>query len=478
MSPPRPHHSIRVALPRGDLRAPLSDHLLAAGFIVPGYGEAVRSYRFEVEDRWGVQVRVFADKDIPIQVALGQYDVGIGSRTWIDELLVRYPRDSIVPLRRLDIPAPTLVFVGERGRTLADLASGGVVRVATEFPNLTQRSMTWMRMPNYRLFEVWEQAEAWPPEDAELAVCAPTAAAAADGLSVVGEVHRGGAWLIANKRSLERRDLSEALDPLLTIPCAGSEPGLVTPRPLAGVGPGWSKRTPGRRTFRVAVPDGHQQAGTVASLAAAGIRFEGYEANGRADRYPRSNMAGVTVKVMRPQDMPRAVAIGQFDLAITGRDWLEVFRATYPAAPVVELCNLARSDYRIGAVVAADLPAETIQDAVAYWRRENPLREIRVASEYVGLADQYARSRHLGRYRVIPISGASEGFVPEDADILVEGTETGESMRANRLRMIEVIMKSTNCAIGAAAHPPGRRGELRDELVERLQAAALPDSRR
>jgi ATP phosphoribosyltransferase len=75
---------------------------------------------------------------------------------------------------------------------------------------------------------------------------------------------------------------------------------------------------------------------------------------------------------------------------------------------------------------------------------------------------------------VIPLSGASEGFVPEDAEILIEGTETGTTLRANRLRMIDVIMESTNCAIGHTTRPPGRRGELRDEFIERLTAAGTP----
>ena len=97
---------------------------------------------------------------------------------------------------------------------------------------------------------------------------------------------------------------------------------------------------------------------------------------------------------------------------------------------------------------------------------------IRIASEYAALADQYARDRHLGRYRVIPIAGASEGFVPEDAEILLEGTETGTTLRANRLRMIDVVMESTNCAIGHSEPPTGRRGELRAELVRRLADAA------
>src|SRR5690606_26219588 len=185
-----------------------------------------------------------------------------------------------------------------------------------------------------------------------------------------------------------------------------------------------------------------------------------------------SSLDGVEVKVMRPQDMPRAVALGHFDMAITGRDWLEVHRTAFPAAPVVELCDLARSKYRLGAVVPEDLPAENIREAVAYWRRDDPSRPIRLASEYASLADDYARERHLGRYRVIPISGASEGFVPEDAEILIEGTETGTTLRANRLRMIDVIMESTNCAIGSAERPDGERGTRRDELVVRLSAAA------
>ena len=160
---------------------------------------------------------------------------------------------------------------------------------------------------------------------------------------------------------------------------------------------------------------------------------------------------------MRPQDMPRAIALGQFDLALTGRDWLAAHQASFPASPVVELADLRRSRYDLGAVVSEDVPAETIEDAIAYWRRHDPGRAIRVASEYVALADRYARDRHLGRYRVIPISGASEGFVPEDAEVLIEGSETGTTLRANRLRMIDVIMVSTNCVIGTAVRPAGAR---------------------
>jgi ATP phosphoribosyltransferase len=213
----------------------------------------------------------------------------------------------------------------------------------------------------------------------------------------------------------------------------------------------------------------------VAALAAAGLEFGGYEADGVPRRRPAARLkapVAVEVKVLRPQDMPRAVALGGYDLALTGRDWLAAHRAAFPATPVVELADLRRSRYALGAVVSEEVPAERIGEAVAYWRRDDPGRTIRVASEYAALADEYARERRLGRYRVIPIAGASEGFVPEDAEILIEGSETGATLRANRLRMIDVLMESTNCVIGAAARPAGARGALRDELVARLARGA------
>ena len=95
--------AIRVALPRGELRAPLAERLAAAGFVAEGYGKGSRAYRFEVTGRPLVAVRVFSDADIPIQVALGQYDLGVTSRAWVDELVTRFGHDSIVPLRALDL---------------------------------------------------------------------------------------------------------------------------------------------------------------------------------------------------------------------------------------------------------------------------------------------------------------------------------------------------------------------------------------
>jgi ATP phosphoribosyltransferase len=156
---------------------------------------------------------------------------------------------------------------------------------------------------------------------------------------------------------------------------------------------------------------------------------------------------------------------------MTGRDWLMNFLASYPEAPVEELVDLKRSEYRLGAVVSKDLGAVSIEHAISIWRANNPNKVIRVASEYASLADKYDRTKQLGRYSVIPISGASEGFVPEDAEILIEGTETGASLEANNLMMLDVMIESTNCIIGRTGEYSNVQNQTLRAFVEKFAKA-------
>ncbi len=112
----------------------------------------------------------------------------------------------------------------------------------------------------------------------------------------------------------------------------------------------------------------------------------------------------------------------------------------------MEAVDLGLGRYKVAAVVSEELPATSIDEAVALWQDEGK-KTVRVASEYANIADDCARSHHLPRYRVIPIGGASEGFVPEDAELLIEGTETGATLAANRLKTIEALLESTACVI-------------------------------
>ena len=106
------------------------------------------------------------------------------------------------------------------------------------------------------------------------------------------------------------------------------------------------------------------------------------------------------------------------------------------------------------------------------WRADANI-PIRIASEYANIADHFGRERHLARYSVIPIAGASEGVVPDDAEILIEGIDTGSSVRANKLTVLERFYESTNCLIANKRRPDGPLRDVFDRIVERFRAGAL-----
>lgn len=224
-------------------------------------------------------------------------------------------------------------------------------------------------------------------------------------------------------------------------------------------------------TVWLALPDGHQVGRTVEFLMRTGLTIEGYEVGLTEDR-PKIEMEGVKIKVIRPQDMPLHVANGNFDLAITGQDWLEDHRCAFPASPVKEMLILRIGrPVNIGAIIKNTLrlgrrPVESVANfrTLAQTGRF-PFPFVRVASEYVHLADRYARESHLGRYRVIPTSGKTEAYLPEDADILIENWESGETLKANGLKPIADLMKSWPCVIGNAKSMEHSAKKERMELL-------------
>jgi ATP phosphoribosyltransferase len=62
--------------------------------------------------------------------------------------------------------------------------------------------------------------------------------------------------------------------------------------------------------------------------------------------------------------------------------------------------------------------------------------------------------------------------VPDDAEILIEGIETGSSVRANKLTVLERFFESTNCVIANKQPPEGARRSVYDRLVAQLRAGA------
>jgi ATP phosphoribosyltransferase len=166
------------------------------------------------------------------------------------------------------------------------------------------------------------------------------------------------------------------------------------------------------------------------------------------------------VKILRPQEIPRYVAEGLFDLGITGRDWIEE-----TAADVVSLGQLQYSK-------ASSRPI-TVVLAVA---EESPVRKVsqlgagvRVSTEYPELTRRFLTAH--GVEADIQLSyGATEAKVPDIADAVVEITETGRALRAAKLRVLETILVSYTELIAnrAAYDDPGKRHAM-EQLQTLLQ---------
>jgi ATP phosphoribosyltransferase len=465
---------VKIALPAGDLRAPVADALSASGLHVEGYGEGSRRYLLPTRDRADVTVRVFREKDIPIQVALGNYDVGITSLAWVQEIQSRFPQQPLVLLGDLGIGAGRIVAAAstEDVSSLGDIGSIGRVRLASEYPNIADSFARSARLVRYRVQPVWGAAHAYPPEDADVVIVAESddGFLSEHGLAPIFDLLDDSAWVIGNAGALSKSDLRYVLDALLSAGRGARDGSLRLPPPVAARPNGRTAKKP-RDVLRLAVPDGHQQRHVFEALEVAGLAFDGYGEKTTVRR-PKSGIDGLDVKVVRPHDMPQLVATGDIDIAVTGRDCLNEHLYQFPSSPAYEIVDLQRAQYNLSAVVEAGLPADDLAGAFEHWRAKG--REVlTVAAEFPATADHYARSRHFWRYRVIPIAGASEGFVPEDADVLIEGTETGRTIAENNLKVIDLLYRSTSCVIARRdAALSGKRKKIFEHLRGALERAS------
>jgi ATP phosphoribosyltransferase len=169
--------------------------------------------------------------------------------------------------------------------------------------------------------------------------------------------------------------------------------------------------------------------------------------------------------------MPLQVANDNFDLAITGIDWVTDHLNMFPSSPIQALLDLKLGWVKIVAVVSNDVSADNIYDFQRFCNKNST--PIRIASEYVNIADKYARDNRLGMYRIIPTWGATEAFIPEDADLLIENTETGSTIARHNLKIIDTLFASTAHLIGAKnkAYSAIKKARI-DNFIRLLSKAA------
>jgi len=459
---------VKLALPKGQLQESTAALLKRAGFAIGDYREGSRSYRPRCEVFPGLFTKVFHEKDIAIQVAIGNYDLGICRLDWVEELLAKYHSDAVVKVGDLGYGKRSLYAVAassSEAKSLEAIRSRSEsLRIVSEYPNLAESFALKQRLRRFQIFPAWGAAGVYPPENAELAIVAETSSnrLQEQGLVPVATILESSACLVANRNSLEGKDLSQLLAALCS-----TDVGDIDVEEAVDVGAeaGMQRSVTGEPVVSLALPDGHQQPHTVDFLNRAGLKIDGYNV-GRPTARPRIGLDGVMVKVVRPQDMPLHVANGSFDLAITGRDWLRDHHFRFPSSPVEELLQLGFGKVRIVAVVMQDMPVSSTDD-LRKLKRDSALR---VASEYVNIADKYAHDNHLTPCKIIPTWGASEAFLPEDADVLIENTQTGSTIAKHNLKIIDTLFESSACLIGnTEAIGSLDKGEKISHLVEAMR---------
>lgn len=215
--------------------------------------------------------------------------------------------------------------------------------------------------------------------------------------------------------------------------------------------------------LKLGIPKGSLQEATIDLLARAGWKVT----LSSRSYVPTIDDPEVTCLLVRAQEMARYVESGALDAGITGHDWVEETRAD-----VLELAELVYAKQRLARVkwVLAVPEDSSI-------REPRDLEGKVIATEVVGITEKYL-AKHGVKARVEFSWGATEVKVPQLADAIVEVTETGSSLRANRLRIMDTILESSTVFImnQKSAADPSKR-EKAENLVLMLQGAIAAATR-
>ena len=208
--------------------------------------------------------------------------------------------------------------------------------------------------------------------------------------------------------------------------------------------------------LKLGIPKGSLQESTIKIFKEAGYDIKVRERN----YYPSVDDPELECMLIRAQEMARYVEGGQLDCGLTGLDWIKENRSD-----VIEVCELiyAKQSFKpIKWVLAVkeDSPYKSVKD----------LEGKTIATEVVNLTTDYLAS-HGVKANVEFSWGTTEVKVPDLADAIVEITETGSSLRANNLKIIDTVLVTTTRFIAnkKAYEDPEKRAKI-DRVVMMLKS--------
>ncbi|HEY3412929.1 MAG TPA: ATP phosphoribosyltransferase [Armatimonadota bacterium] len=211
------------------------------------------------------------------------------------------------------------------------------------------------------------------------------------------------------------------------------------------------------QTLKIGLPKGSLQEATLNLFKKAGYSFV---AGGRS-YVPSVDDPEMEPLLLRPQEMPRYVEQGILDCGLTGFDWVQDNGSPVKILSRLTYGKQTLNPIRIVLAVQKGGPIQAVKD----------LEGKRIATEYVRLTERFLAER--GVTASVEFSwGADEVKVPELVDAIVVNTETGSSLRAHNLLVIEELMQSTTVFVcnEAAWEDKWKRSKM-ESLVMLLEGA-------
>ena len=182
--------------------------------------------------------------------------------------------------------------------------------------------------------------------------------------------------------------------------------------------------------LRLGLPKGSLQEATIEKFAKAGwnisVSSRSYE--------PYVDDPELQIRLIRAQEIGRYVALGYLDAGLTGFDWIEENGVTQSVHKIGEFIfsKATRQPTRWVLAVPEESPIKTVKD----------LEGKRIATEVVGMTERYL-AKHGVKADIEFSWGATEVKARELVDAIVDVTETGSSLRANKLRIVDTLLTST-----------------------------------
>jgi len=162
------------------------------------------------------------------------------------------------------------------------------------------------------------------------------------------------------------------------------------------------------------------------------------------------------MKIMKPQNVGELLELGSHDAGFTGIDWIRESNAD-----VEEILDLGFDKVSIVAAIPSEYDEKSLKS-----------RKIVAATEYVNLADKWLSGSGYN-YRLLRTYGATEVFPPDDADMIIDNTSTGQTLKDNGLKIIATLLESSTRFVASRAAMADREKRSRIEELAMLFRAVL-----